>query len=372
MWQKDFINLITKLSLLLCILLIISFLIWQNNPLAKGVRYLSSLTTQSLSTINATVKLTNKLLVRFDTYRELEDRYKAAQKQIETYELEKDKFELLRLENKQLRTLLHFPSIPNYAEIKAEVLSKRITNISPRLIINQGSSRGIKPFMPVFCRCFDQNKNIIRTVVGIISSTRKNISIVHPIIHPAFKMGARIGQTGEWALVNGNSGKTGTLLLNYVASHLKSKFLVLKAEDFNANNMNQYIYSSGDGGIFPKGIPIGYIIEIKEENIEGNTAYVKPFTNFFKLTHVIVIKKEIENWQKIQDSKEDFYNFLISEYKPATYPPGLSKKRKKLTSRKAGKKKTAKPVSQNNKSKLSIKDQKKETPKIRTIQNLRP
>ena len=327
MWQKKFLILLTRISLIFAIFLTLSFLLWQKNPISTSLRLLSSIGMGITSSVYSTLQFTTNFLVKIDTYRALQSRYAAAQKQIELYELEKDKFELLKSENKKLRELIKLPSISSFPEVKAEVIGIQINSISPQLTINQGTANGIKPFMPVFTRCLDLNEALIRCVVGIVASVRKNTSIVHPIIHSAFQMGVRLQATDSWGIVSGNTNRVGELMLAYNTSNLNTDVLILEREKIKKELLNTYVYSSGGGGIFPKGIPVGYIYKLAKIDQRNMIGYVKSFTNFLDLNHVIVIKKPVEDWKNISVNKEDFYQFILSYYKPPAYPEELIIKR---------------------------------------------
>ncbi|MBE3102893.1 MAG: rod shape-determining protein MreC, partial [Bacilli bacterium] len=71
------------------------------------------------------------------------------------------------------------------------------------------------------------------------------------------------------------------------------KELILKRIDSNVKiEKGQKIMTSGLGGVFPKGIPIGEITEVTTDDY-GLTkmAYIKPAADFTLLDHVMITKR---------------------------------------------------------------------------------
>lgn len=51
--------------------------------------------------------------------------------------------------------------------------------------------------------------------------------------------------------------------------------------------------SSGDGGVYPQGVPIGFIesVETSAVNVASITAYIHPFADFEHLDYVLVERR---------------------------------------------------------------------------------
>jgi len=314
-------------SLTFCVLFSLTGIFWQSgtNPFAKGVGYFGAVADRISGALNSGFQLPNVLWIEIAKYQELEKRYDQAQKMIEAYRLEKDKFDFLKMENDRLRKALAFSSSREFPELKAEVLGIRINSISPRIIIDKGRKHGIAPFMPVIAHAYDKNQNLIRAVVGIIAFASENVSVVQPINHPGFRLGIRINGTGQWAILTGNSGRIGMLRIENLTDQL-SPFSVGEGDSTGSEIKNKMVVSSGEGGMFPHGIPVGILKEVA-----GDSAYVAPFVSLSTLDTVAVILKKPEPWVEVWDKKINWDEHLITEYGPAVFLEEQRVKKRKPT-----------------------------------------
>ncbi|HMU84147.1 MAG TPA: hypothetical protein PKC35_12445, partial [Leptospiraceae bacterium] len=96
-------------------------MIWQRNPLARTVGFFGKVADRASGAMNSGLSATGRFWVEIDKFRELEKRYAQAEKQIEEYKLEKDKFDALKKENDTLRKTLGFAIPAEFPEVRAEV-----------------------------------------------------------------------------------------------------------------------------------------------------------------------------------------------------------------------------------------------------------
>ena len=300
---------------LLCIL-------WQSNPFAQGMAYFGKMADRVSGALNSGLRLTGTLWVEIDEYRRVKEQLDAAQRRLEEYRLEKDKFDLLRLENEQLRQALDFPPPVDYPVMRAQVLGVRLNSISPRIIIGRGSADGVEPLMPVLARSHDTDQHLIRCVVGVVVAVDTNSSIVQPLTHPEFRMGVRVRDSGEWAILSGNSGRPTQALLTFLTSNFEPERAVLSPASGELERGNA-IYSSGEGGIFPPGIPVGLVVEEGGRLEDFRTAYVRPFAPLSNLDAVMVVMKRPAGWREQWNRQARFDEHLETEFGPPQYPDGL-------------------------------------------------
>ncbi len=294
-------------------------ILWQRNPFAVGFGYVGRLSDRFSGTLNTSLKLPGNLWVKLDEYRELQEKYAAAEKKLESYRLENDRFEGLKKENHRLREEMGFLPHPGFSEQKAEVLGIRINSISPRIIINKGKSDGLEPFMPVITRATDANHQMIRAVVGIIASVDSHTAIVQPINHPAFRVGVRMPVTGQWAILNGNSDRFTEASLTYIASEGSANQATYSDSNVVITPGNTVV-TSGEGGIFPPGIPVGTIVQESEREGEFKTARIRLYAPISSLDYVSVIRKRPEIWKETYDREEIWDEHLLTEFGEAVYP----------------------------------------------------
>lgn len=300
-------------SLTFCILFSTVCMIWQRNPLARTVGFFGKVADRASGAMNSGLSATGRFWVEIDKFRELEKRYAQAEKQIEEYKLEKDKFDALKKENDTLRKTLGFAIPAEFPEVRAEVLGVRLNSISPRVIIGKGEETGIRPFMPVIARSHDADNNTIRSVVGIVVSADNGTSVVQPLIHPGFQLGVRLPDSGAWAMLSGNSGNPTQALLTVISGDgsLDGK-----------KPIGQVVVTSGDGGVFPKGIPVGTIVKEGPRQGQARTFFVKPFAQLMQLDSVTVVIKKPAAWARKND-EDKLEEFLKTEFGAPEYPETL-------------------------------------------------
>lgn len=294
-------------------------LVWQGNVVSRGVGFFGKVTDRVSGALNEGLSLPGEIWGVLDKYRELEQRNAAYQKLIEEYRLEKDKFDVLKEDNRRLRQALDFQIGSEYQEVRAEVLGIRLNSISPRILIDKGSDDGLEPFMPVYARAHDGEQNLIRAAVGVVIAADSGTAVIQPLNHPSFRLGVRIPETGQWAMLSGNSGKVNDLLLNYVSPDYGANQDPV-VDPARAVRGEKVIYTSGEGGIFPRGIPVG--VMSREGGLAGDirTAYVRPFAPISRLDFVTVILKKPEVWSRDWNREEKWEDHLVTEFGEAVYP----------------------------------------------------
>lgn len=98
--------------------------------------------------------------------------------------------------------------------------------------------------------------------------------------NPNYRVSAMVlGEKEAYGLIEGFDEERNDLIMKRIDSSLKVK-------------EGELVVSSGLGGIFPKGVPIGEITEVSTDDY-GLTkmAYVKPSADFSILEHVVIAKR---------------------------------------------------------------------------------
>ena len=308
-----------KVSLISCIFLSIVLIFWQTRSINSALSYLSYLTNRFSSFASLSIQSFNFYWVPVEEHRILAEKYERTLQQLNKTKLEKDKFDLLVAENNRFRKIIGYNQSTEYPETTAEVLAIRVNSISPHIIIGKGEKSGIRPFMPVITRTIDDNDNYIRCIVGLVVAVYGRSSLIQPISHPEFQMGVRFTDSGEWAVLQGNSGSTEELLLYYIVSNFHSKQVLITQENEKEIEINSQIVSSGNGGIYPRGIPVGRVTRIGRISGGFKTAYVRPYTTINRLDQVTVILKERDKWTKQEKNIDEWQKNLESEFGQIKY-----------------------------------------------------
>jgi rod shape-determining protein MreC len=116
-------------------------------------------------------------------------------------------------------------------------------------------------------------------LVGYISQVGTTMSTVVTVIDPNLRVGALISRTREAGVVKGETAlmTQGACSLSYLTST-------------SAVTIGDYVITSGAGGLFPKGLIIGTVTEVKKEQSNVSLyAVVKPTVDVREITQVMVI-----------------------------------------------------------------------------------
>ncbi|MCL1936605.1 MAG: rod shape-determining protein MreC [Defluviitaleaceae bacterium] len=180
------------------------------------------------------------------------------------------RLELLEENNIDLNELLEMRArYPLYDMIGASIISRDNNNWNSRFNINAGNSNGVSQNMVVVAR---------GALVGRVSFSGHNYSIVTPIIDDTSVVGAVSSRSGTVGFIRGDLT-------------LGSNGLVIFETELNADIIEgDIIRTSAFGSIFPPGILIGTVtdtINIVDQNI---IAIVEPIVDFNNLNNVLIIK----------------------------------------------------------------------------------
>ena len=182
---------------------------------------------------------------------------------------------VIQLENSRLRELLNFQTNQKKEYLAAEVVGKTYVSLRSYLIINRGIKDSLKVGMTA------------RTdagLVGVITYTSNNYSIVEIIRNKHVSISAKSSRNSIQGIVNWSGQDDYFYFQNIPVSYDIKKDDQIVTSDFS----NKY----------PKEIPIGKVVSVKNEN--GSLFYtikVKPFVKFYNLEHLF-IDKEIPSQEK--------------------------------------------------------------------------
>ena len=195
----------------------------------------------------------------------------------------------LKKENIHLRSILDIKTRIEYKTVYAEIIARDPSNYSSIFIINKGTQHGIKRNMPVVT--YQQG---IEGLAGKIIETSKQSSKILPITGIGSYVGSMLSELRHTGLIRGQGRVEEYLIFDYV-----DKEAIL--------NFGDLVITSGQGGIFPKGLMIGKIIGFTKVKygIFYKSIKVKPIINFSMLEDVYVILKspDLEIINFIQDKK---------------------------------------------------------------------
>jgi rod shape-determining protein MreC len=177
----------------------------------------------------------------------------------------------LRRENQRLRELLGLGQRLAWGYVAAEVLHQAEPTNPFTLVVSAGESRGVRPLLGVVSP---------EGLVGVVSSVDARTSVVLTWAHPEFRASAMAADGSVFGIVapHGAAGP-GVWLLE-----LRGVPYRQVAPD------GTMIVTSGLGGVFPRGIPLGTVVGVGGV-AEGwqRTYVIRPAVHPAAVTHVMVL-----------------------------------------------------------------------------------
>lgn len=214
----------------------------------------------SLNSLSRAIKFS--ILDLINTYKE----NKSLKEQINKLMLERQIFSEIIQENKRLKEALSLKEMEPKYLTTARIISKGYDRFLQTMIIDKGRKDGILKDMTVITP---------KGLVGKIYSVREDFSVVLLLKDPNFSAAVRLKDTRIEGIISGTGGRY--CILKYISPE----------EDIK---VGEIVVTSGLDGIFPKGIPVGFIKSVKKEGIEFFLDItVSPFQDDKKLEEVIIL-----------------------------------------------------------------------------------
>lgn len=174
-------------------------------------------------------------------------------------------------ENRTLRTLLGLAERAGPAYLPATVLRPGTPGAESMFIVDVGSRDGVEDGAPVV-GAFG--------LVGVVREARLRDAVGMDWTHPDFRASAMLADGTAFGLVDRQPG-----------DFRESDRLVLNGIPFNEPVTDgALVVTSGLGGVFPRGIPIGRIAGISETEGDWRKSYfLEPVVRPGSATHVLVL-----------------------------------------------------------------------------------
>jgi rod shape-determining protein MreC len=171
-------------------------------------------------------------------------------------------------ENVRLKSLLAFKEDHHFETLLAQVIANDVSTEFRAIRINRGGKSGILKNMAVVTH---------EGVVGRILRTTDHTSDVITLFDLLSAVDATNHRSRARGVVEGLTDNTCQLRF------------ALRTDD---NQVNDLLVSSGLGGIFPKGIPIGTVIKVAKKSFGiSQNVEIKPTVDFSKLEEVLIIMR---------------------------------------------------------------------------------
>lgn len=196
----------------------------------------------------------------------------------------------LEEENYELRKMLDLAEKEASLDLTAvKITAKDPSNWYSSFTINKGTDDGIKKNQPVITA----NKEL----VGQVYKAGSDWAEVITIMDTESGVGSMIERSGDIGITEGD------VTLRY-QGYCKLGYLSRSADIEEGD----YVETSGLGGVYPKGLLIGRVVEVIDDNASmSRHAVIEPVVNIGKLKEVFVLKNFVEDIERrpLNDSNRD-------------------------------------------------------------------
>lgn len=192
-------------------------------------------------------------------------------------------------ENTELRRQLDFLRRAEKQLMPCEVISRDVSGWWHSVRINRGAADGVRSDLAVITT---------DGLVGRTVETSLRTADVLLISDPNCKVSARIPRTGAFGVVAG-AGVSGDGRVVCTMEYINKDIPVLEGDE---------VVTSGLGGVFPKGLLIGYVEKVRRDN-SGlyQRADIVPKADLGRLNYVFVVMEEgaeIEEYLRARRKQE--------------------------------------------------------------------
>jgi rod shape-determining protein MreC len=283
-------RLIVLLVSIIVLVALIGFSLRERDKLSWPEQFVKDTTGWVQSLVS---KPTNYVAGFFENLQDLTNTYeenKALKSRIENLASLEAQVQELTKDNKELRDVLgEKKTLRDFEPLPATVIGRNPDRWHEMIIIDKGKLNGIKKNMAVVTAngLIGKVKNVTQ-----FSSTVQLLSSMDP----KNRISAIVqGETDVYGLVEGYDNEKKLLQVKTIPSGAKIE-------------KGQTVITSGLGDVFPKGLMIGKVVEVKQDQYGLNlTALVKPGADFYDIKTVMVTKRvmaqAVEN--DVTDGKEE-------------------------------------------------------------------
>lgn len=273
---------------MIILVVLIGYSLKDRKGLSMPEKFINDTVGWAQSVIHAPVSFVTNIFSNIDDLKKTYEENKVLKEKLSDdkellYELQE-----LKQENKELRnTLKKTDAMRDFTPIQATVISRSPERWIEQVSINKGSKDGVKSNMAVITA---------DGMIGKIKSTSKTTSTVQLLtgFDQFNRISAKISQ------------KKGKDIVGVIEEYdEKSKSLLFRIIDESNKDLKkgELVVSSGMGGVFPSGLPIGTVREVIPDQYGlTQTALIKPAADMFQINNVIVVDRDLANGEQGDES----------------------------------------------------------------------
>ena len=194
--------------------------------------------------------------------------------QSESYLIQKNVNASLEKEIQELKEALELnKTLTEYEAVNATILSRNKSYWFNTITIDKGKSSGIDKDMAVIT-----SKGLIGKITKVYDNASEVKLLTCDDTNFKVSISIKVNEKDNFAILNGYDEKTGLIKATGI-----DKTTVI--------NKGDLVVTSGLGSLFPSGIYIGTIEEIKEDKYNlSKTVYIKTYQDFNEIHYVTVLK----------------------------------------------------------------------------------
>lgn len=275
--KKNIINRILKIILIIIIFLCIALTNGKNRNVTAPEYVLSTIISLPQRLFNYLAKVISNDQPFFADVNELKEENENLKKEIKKLNQELVEYDLIKEENKNYKIAMQTHNNYNeYEVVIADVIADSANNLDEIFVINKGSKDGIKPEQTVITK---------DGLVGYIKNVFPDTATIVAIIDASSSFSGRLKSSRDKVIIKGSYDLKDNEMLKVVDIPSGVKI-----------NSGDIVETSGMGGLYPKGITVGKILEFHEkDNPLENEAIISSSVDFNKLETVAVILKTVES-----------------------------------------------------------------------------
>lgn len=180
----------------------------------------------------------------------------------------------LERENERLRKLLGLGRRLRWGFVPAEALFSRSPGEEYTVVLSAGSRSGVRAFSPVVAS---------EGLVGMVKTVDPTMSLAIVWPHPDFRVSAQAADGSAFGIVAAHLGEEPDRYL------LELRGVPLRT----SLQPGTLIVSSGLGGVYPRGIPIGVVVrELRTSEVWANTYLLRPSVLPADISTVMVLNPQ--------------------------------------------------------------------------------
>lgn len=260
------------------------FLLSSNSDLGPtwnpAEQFVIEITAPFQKLIKQTTKSTEELWLNYFRLVDVNHENTQLKNEIHVLKMANSRYRELLATQESLEELLQFKQTINRPVLAAQVIGLDPTGWFKSVIIDKGKWAGLRIDMPVV-NAFG--------VVGRVVSVSSNYAKVLLIIDQNSAVDCLVQRSRDRGMLKGLMSEI--CKLDYVA----------KSNDITVGDI---VVTSGLGGVFPKGLPVGRILDVKEISGElFKDIKIRTAVDFSKLEEVLVILEESKSSNQLKESE---------------------------------------------------------------------